>query len=312
DVNVRDLERWCGVSASEGATRASLAVFGPRCRDERQRDALADVLRTVSEGTEGLCHQADVDATPDYVRAGAVVLSRRRCFFDPELDGAPTFDDDDDESVGSLAPRAAQRVRIDTLALEACTRALRLRWPLLLVGDATGDLATFMAHAVGATLWRIQLSPATDVADLLGGYEQVDDERLKKRADARLRAAVTSATRVALRTAATNDAKAENTPSTGVLQTHRDSPRFRGVGNVGGLHGPSHPSRIGWVPPYDRVGSIESAGVPAMPSVRHEGSYGRGATAYNSLVRRPPGGRCWRGRFRSASRRMLGSDGNAR
>ncbi|EGB02198.1 hypothetical protein AURANDRAFT_69106, partial [Aureococcus anophagefferens] len=44
-----------------------------------------------------------------------------------------------------------------------------------------------LADAAGADLWELQLQPGTDVGDLLGGYEQVDGARRRRRVDARRR-----------------------------------------------------------------------------------------------------------------------------
>ena len=64
-------------------------------------------------------------------------------------------------------------------ALEAAARAVRHGWPCLVYGSGAAAAAVpeALAAAAGAMLWRVQCSPATDVADLVGGYEQVDAAR---------------------------------------------------------------------------------------------------------------------------------------
>ena len=51
------------------------------------------------------------------------------------------------------------------------------------------------AGACAARAWRVRLPPASDVTDLLGGFEQVDAERLRRRAAARCRSARPSPSR---------------------------------------------------------------------------------------------------------------------
>ncbi|KAJ8602422.1 hypothetical protein CTAYLR_001228 [Chrysophaeum taylorii] len=203
DVNARDLERWCGVAASEGPDRASLAVFAPRCRDAPQRAALDAVLAERGMATD---EEVAVVSTPEYALAGAVALPRRGAFVAPVISSS---DDDDEEQASSPPSRRAAAVisrPVDGLALEACARALRERWPLLLVGDDAADVAETLARVSGAKLWRLQLSPATDVADLLGGYEQIDAARLARRASARSRAAVAATRRLVVEGKADLDA----------------------------------------------------------------------------------------------------------
>lgn len=189
DVNARDVERLCAISTVEGAQRASVAVFAPRCRDAVQRAALDETLH--AHGVSAPFYVELDYESEDYVRFGAASLPRSRCFYNSAIDGVLRHDDDDDET--APPPPIRQRCPASALALEACARALRCRWPLLLVGQAAGDVAAFLANATDATLWRLQLSPATDVADLLGGYEQVDVLRLENRALSRARSAVATA-----------------------------------------------------------------------------------------------------------------------
>lgn len=190
DVNARDIERWCAVALEEGEHRASMAVFAPRCRDDTQRRALDISLRVESTP------YVDVDtAKGSYIRFGAVSLPRSGCFYNALEDGALRFDDDDDETAIDTS-RASSRFPSSSVALEAFARAIRCRWPVVLVGRATGDAITSMASSTGATLWRLQLSPATDVADLLGGYEQIDVQRVLSRASARARYTIIAARRL--------------------------------------------------------------------------------------------------------------------
>ena len=175
DVNARDVERLCEVvSSREDASVSQIAaeVFGPRCADDEQRRKLE---KAVGAAVAPAC---PVDLAPDCLRAGGVALARAFAI-------APAAGDDDDGG----APRRIARDNNAAPSLASLARCVRQRWPALVYGAGRAPVEPILrlAEACGASVWRVRLHPASDVTDLLGGFEQVDAERLRRRAAARCR-----------------------------------------------------------------------------------------------------------------------------
>ncbi|KAJ1448001.1 P-loop containing nucleoside triphosphate hydrolase protein [Pelagophyceae sp. CCMP2097] len=199
DVNVRDLERWCELSVANYSSRpadAARALFAARCRDGAQAAALREAFEShFGAAADGACAELygfssaaawpAVTLADDYLRIGAATLSRAAFSVDTSARDSAS------SSVLSSRTDYWRKARRDfdqsprlLRASEAVCNAVRHRWPCVVVGARGKAVVRAVASAVGATLWELQLSPATDVVELLGGYEQSDAASLGARAAA--------------------------------------------------------------------------------------------------------------------------------
>ena len=162
DVNARDVERLCEVvSSREDASVSQIAaeVFGPRCADDEQRRKLE---KAVGAAVAPAC---PVDLAPDCLRAGGVALARAFAI-------APAAGDDDDGG----APRRIARDNNAAPSLASLARCVRRGWPALVYGAGRAPVEPILRLAEACAGERLARAPppASDVTDLLGGFEQLD------------------------------------------------------------------------------------------------------------------------------------------
>uniref|UniRef100_A0A0G4HWH0 Midasin n=1 Tax=Chromera velia CCMP2878 TaxID=1169474 RepID=A0A0G4HWH0_9ALVE len=106
--------------------------------------------------------------TEEKVRFGTVVLPRK---VNPET--GCSSEEGERPRLTSLMPESRE-------AAAALAVAVRMQWPALLTGGKqTGKawMVRWLAHLVGARLVEFPLLPSTDSSDLLGCFEQRDEER---------------------------------------------------------------------------------------------------------------------------------------
>ncbi|KAG9396552.1 hypothetical protein J8273_1560 [Carpediemonas membranifera] len=90
--------------------------------------------------------------------------------------------------VQTPAPTRPETLPLNLEAMASAARALDQSWPVLVIGpSATGKstLSTMLADHMGLPTRVITLTGATDVSDLIGGFQQIDErQRALRRIDA--------------------------------------------------------------------------------------------------------------------------------
>jgi midasin len=116
----------------------------------------------------------DIRFTPTRVQIGQVVLQRGTWRLqDTQLQQVSSVLQPSDDATTTVLPHLPIALR---RPLQAVARCVAMKWPCLLIGHrATGKstVINWLASAVGAELKTIALTPATDVTELLGCFEQV-------------------------------------------------------------------------------------------------------------------------------------------
>ncbi|CAM9870479.1 unnamed protein product, partial [Phaeothamnion confervicola] len=171
EFNLRDVFRWCELMVVEqggsGAADASKlggaggASFSSVKAGTPEMAAATPVPAEEDGLWESLGLFPDVKVTPTEVTIGSTVLKRGR--------------DASAVSSGMSARLTALPLSLRR-PLHALARAVAMGWPALVVGRrASGKTAvvTALAAAAGMSLRRVAVTPATDVTELLGCFEQV-------------------------------------------------------------------------------------------------------------------------------------------
>ncbi|CAM9114855.1 unnamed protein product [Choristocarpus tenellus] len=133
---------------------------------------------TGSSCSEMVCSNPELRVTPTYIQIGEVLVPRGTWIMGHGFAGynMPIVGYELDGKCGGLDRnmRIPVGLRRPLLALARC---VNMGWPSLIVGHrGTGktSLVRSLATGVGAVLREVALSPATDISELLGCYEQVD------------------------------------------------------------------------------------------------------------------------------------------
>jgi midasin len=130
------------------------------------------------QDTVGAC--PDIRFTPKQVQIGQVVLQRGiwrlqdiQLLQQEQQQQVTSVLQTSDDTATAVLPHLPIALR---RPLQAVARCIAMKWPCLLIGHrATGKstVINWLASAVGAELKTIALTPATDVTELLGCFEQV-------------------------------------------------------------------------------------------------------------------------------------------
>ncbi|KZT09211.1 midasin [Laetiporus sulphureus 93-53] len=161
EFNLRDVIRWATLLQRSGPNTHPAqflsSVFLERFRnvnDRRQARLLFDrVFADSSHPTS-----PSLSVSPEYLRAGNFFVDRVGC---------------------CLGHRAGQALQACTATIESVGTCISNNWLAILTGShGTGKtaLVRLMAHLCGKTLKELAVNSATDAADLLGGYEEIDIE----------------------------------------------------------------------------------------------------------------------------------------
>eukprot|EP00892_Ulva_mutabilis_P006640 jgi/Ulvmu1/4348/UM002_0072.1 len=201
EFNLRDVTRWCElVGASKEASEAAAAARAghyARMLFVQKLHTLAD-QRRAAEIVERAWQQhphfaalsaalkgtpkVSVELAPDVLRVGACTMDRSG----PPPSSLPPF---------TASAEAAAHTPITGLdvtaasvpALEWVATACSMAWMAVLVSQnapRAAQLPRMLAHLCAQPLVEIPMSPQSDTSDLLGGFEQMDMERVVKAAQA--------------------------------------------------------------------------------------------------------------------------------
>ncbi|RMZ83086.1 hypothetical protein DV738_g1188, partial [Chaetothyriales sp. CBS 135597] len=161
EVNVRDITRWfelCQAYPKISPLYHCGTVILQRFRDPRQRVRMREIIKARSKPfpSESLYPRL----SPHFFQVGLSVLPRNK-ILQPTLsmDGIPV----------NLLSHA-----------KAIITAFSQRWPVILAGcsgSGKTQLIHSLAAAAGANLVEISMNSDVDTIDLLGGFEQYDEER---------------------------------------------------------------------------------------------------------------------------------------
>jgi MoxR-like ATPase len=177
EFNLRDVFRWCElVVASGDGTRDHVARFASQLYLQRFR-SVEDRKRL------NLCFQdhfgvdlvklsvPELRVTDDFVCIGEALLERR--IHSVGTASEQLFGEDSVVLRSLLCP------------LESVARCVAMKWPVLFVGQSGSGkswLLKSLAELINAPLIHVSLTPATDVNELVGCFEQVDIDQDEKEA----------------------------------------------------------------------------------------------------------------------------------
>ncbi|RMZ91526.1 hypothetical protein DV736_g1258, partial [Chaetothyriales sp. CBS 134916] len=161
EVNIRDITRWfelCQAYPKVNPLYHCGTVILNRFRDSRQRARLWELIQTTSPylPPESLYPRL----SPQFFQVGLSFLTRKKIMQPtPSMDGIPV----------NLLSHA-----------KAVITAFSQSWPVILAGGSRSgktQLIHSLAAAAGANLVEISMNSDIDTIDLLGGFEQYDEER---------------------------------------------------------------------------------------------------------------------------------------
>lgn len=167
EFNLRDLLRWLSlVHADVGLNWKHRpidhlgALFIQRFRSAADRRAAAALFQSVFEVDYDPDARPWPSVTPRHVQFGHGLLTR--------------------QPRASLSQQHFSLLQHHLPALESLADCVRLQWLSILVGPAGGgktSLVRMMAHLAGAQLEEMRMSSAVDTMDVLGTFEQADNQQ---------------------------------------------------------------------------------------------------------------------------------------
>lgn len=198
EFNLRDVLRWCDLLAQCGGRPAAHLplVYLHRMRAAEDRaGVLALYERVFGEAAHMPAHRP-LRISHDWLQVGDVFLRRSREPLSPPQ-----------ANEGALLPLTSSLA-----TLEALMRCVEMNWMAILVGPTAAgktSLVRLLARLAGRPLAEFSMNNNVDTMELLGGFEQLDLGRHRRRLLARvarlvsaLLAAATSAADLALAAAA--------------------------------------------------------------------------------------------------------------
>jgi midasin (ATPase involved in ribosome maturation) len=163
EFNLRDVFRWCELidagHSSHGAGARDL--YYQRFRNQEDRDRVDKTFQKHFGRSMIAKASPDFEISDSTVRIGETNLSRLNPL--------------DQTLQNETGIRESELLFSRLIQMEAVARCINLRWPCLLVGGSgTGKTAIIssLANLCNATLVEHCLSPSSDVAELVGGFEQ--------------------------------------------------------------------------------------------------------------------------------------------
>ena len=186
EFNLRDLMRWLGLidhptrlEAYSGHPVEFVAeIFAQRFREPSDRRRLYDATESLMEQTTSAIQNVHLSPTSNHLQFGHSLISRKALWREPTW----------------VAPIIRSHLR----PLEVATRCIDQGWLVILVGGACSGKTTILrqlASLHGEKTVQFSASPATDTSDLLGGFEQEDDQFGQRQMRQSLRAAMDSLTK---------------------------------------------------------------------------------------------------------------------
>ena len=170
EFNLRDVFRWCHLAVSEGNEHNVAlyvdAIYLQRMRSESDRAALLSTFNGIFSPDPSSPYPfdpfPDFDLTSTTMRIGTTSISRCEFPF-----GAVNVD------LKPNLPRSLRR------PLETIARSVNMNWPCLLIGPMGSGKSTLirtLSKSCNVQLEEAAMTPATDVTELLGCFEQCDSE----------------------------------------------------------------------------------------------------------------------------------------
>ena len=161
ELNLRDVSRWlelCHSSPKDSPVSHLSTVVQQRFRTVKQVDVMHGALRSVfPEDTQESFYTR---LGPHALQIGTAVLDR-----DPIHQHVP----------------AEKQIRVSQLPqARSIITAITRSWPVVLTGSSGSGkswLLRFLAAASGSKLIEISMNVDTDTSDLVGGFEQYDEQR---------------------------------------------------------------------------------------------------------------------------------------
>ncbi|GMH33343.1 hypothetical protein BSKO_01177 [Bryopsis sp. KO-2023] len=185
EFNLRDLMRWCELverrlpgnwTSESNPDNGGLLdlieahaqiLFVHRFRTANDRKRVSELFRKIwGKGMRG--GQPDIALSPTHLYVGGAVMERRK-------NGIV------DKSASSIA--GLQILSRHCQALECVATCVSHGWSCLLVGSSCSgknSIVRVLAQLCGRPLVEIALTQGTDTSDLLGGFEQMEVERMVK------------------------------------------------------------------------------------------------------------------------------------
>lgn len=167
EINLRDILRWLHLLTTQSGlmSTASPAYYQPLLLLQRFRapDDVAAVSKLLQQYFPNAESQSYFQGKSDVtVEIGLGLLSR-------------------DQQSQAVSSRCLRTTQCNLPVTESVMLCVQNNWPCLLVGPAGSgktNLVLQLASSVGAEVVNLSLNPDMDTMDLVGGYEQLDPDRV--------------------------------------------------------------------------------------------------------------------------------------
>ncbi|KAF7795347.1 hypothetical protein EIP86_006504 [Pleurotus ostreatoroseus] len=162
EFNLRDLIRWGSLLQNADLTTAHPSdflniLFLQRFRVPDDRHIASNIFRSIFENAiHAFTEPPDVVVSPNLVQIGNFIVPR---------------------SGSTIGRRAGVLLQAQLSALEAIAACVANGWLTIMTGprrSGKSSLVRFLAQMTGHTLYEIPINNATDAADILGSFEELD------------------------------------------------------------------------------------------------------------------------------------------
>ncbi|CAJ1949588.1 unnamed protein product [Cylindrotheca closterium] len=166
EFNLRDVFRWCDLISSTSATNEGAArdLYFQRFRSLSDRAKVDLVYQRFFGKSLSSTALPTLEIEETRFRVGDTTLQRNGTFYNSHREN--TLNTDPSILLSSMLP------------MEAVARCIKLRLPCLLVGKAASgksSVVSSLAELCNAKLVEQCLSPSSDVTELVGCFEQIED-----------------------------------------------------------------------------------------------------------------------------------------
>ena len=169
EFNLRDLIRWCQLISMDHKNihdhydeKHVRDIYIHRLRTQADREKMRLSFQDTF-GEDNFNHHYGVHISRSTVTVGDVTLPR----IEPNRG-----------RTNAEALKELRSILDSTKSVETVARCVERNWPCLLVGSASSmkeEAISTLARLMNATIVDIDLSPSSDVSELLGSFEQIDE-----------------------------------------------------------------------------------------------------------------------------------------
>jgi len=165
EFNLRDVMRWCALLSQPGTQspdQSFQTIYAHRLRTTFDREQVTKIYRDVMQhNSSGTVDRSSLSLTSTHVRIGSLSLQRQ----------AP--------NVSAIRRPSSRLLQTQLPALESLARCIDMSWLSIVAGSKSSgktSLIRKLAELTGHRLIEVSINSATDTMDILGGFEQFDDD----------------------------------------------------------------------------------------------------------------------------------------